>query len=126
MNIVLIAHNNKKKLMGNLCVAYSHILSKHSLFATATTGSTVTNSSNLVVSKYLSGHLGGIEQLCSQISNNEVDLVIFLRDPHSIKNSPTSINTMLHLCDTYNIPIATNLSTSEILIRNLNTDMNNA
>ncbi len=117
MNIALIAHNNKKRLMENFCLAYSHILAKHTLFATGTTGSLVEASTNLPINKYLAGHLGGLEQLGAQISSNDIDLVIFLRDPQST-NEP-SINTMLYLCDTYNIPLASNLATAEILIHGL-------
>ena len=59
MNIGLIAHDSKKKLMQNLCIAYRGILSKHELFATGTTGRLIEEVTNLTVKKYLAGHLGG-------------------------------------------------------------------
>ena len=77
MNIALIAHDNKKKLMENLCIAYRHILIKHNLFATGGTGRLVEETANLSVHKYLAGHLGGEQQLGAQVANNDIDLVIF-------------------------------------------------
>ena len=109
MNIALVAHDNKKVLMENLCIAYRHILSKHEIYATETTGL-------LSVHKYLAGHLGGEQQLGSQIANNDIDLVIFLRDPVSAKNYEPDINGVLRLCDIHNIPLASNLATAEALL----------
>lgn len=86
MNIALVAHDNKKILMENLCIAYRHILSKHTIFATGTTGLLIEETSNLTVHKYLAGHLGGEQQLSSQVTNNDIDLVIFLRDPNPKRN----------------------------------------
>lgn len=116
MNIALIAHDNKKKLMENLCIAYRHILCKHSLFATGTTGRLVEETANLVVHKYLAGHLGGEQQLGAQVASNDIDLVIFLRDPVAPKNYEPDISSILRLCDMHNIPLASNLATAEILL----------
>ena len=116
MNIALIAHDNKKKLMENLCIAYRHILSKHTLYATGTTGRLVESASNLTVHKYLSGPLGGEQQLGSQVANNDIDVVIFLRDPVTPKSYEPNINGILRLCDVHNIPLASNLATAEILL----------
>ena len=116
MNIALIAHDNKKKLMENLCIAYRHILTKHSLYATGTTSRLVEEVANLTVHKYLAGPLGGEQQLGSQVANNDIDLVIFLRDPVSPKSYEPNINSILRLCDGHNIPLASNLATAEILL----------
>lgn len=116
MNIALIAHDNKKKLMENLCIAYRHILNKHTLYATGTTGNLVEAATNLSVHKYLAGHLGGEQQLGSQVANNDIDLVIFLRDPVAPKSYEPNINGILRLCDVHNIPLASNLATAEILL----------
>jgi len=116
MNIALVAHDNKKKLMENLCVAYRHILSKHRLYATGTTGQLVEDATGLSVNKYLAGHLGGGQQLGSQIALNDVDLVIFLRDPLHPKQYEPDIMSVLRLCDVHNIPLASNLATAEALL----------
>ncbi len=119
MNVGLIAHDAKKKLMQNFCIAYRGILSKHTLYATGTTGRLIEEVTNLSVHKYLAGHLGGEQQLGSQIEHNEIDLVIFLRDPLTSKSHEPDINNVMQLCDVHNIPIATNLATAELLIKAL-------
>ena len=119
MNIGLVAHNSKKKLMQNFCIAYRGILSKHMLYATGTTGRLIEEVTNLNVHKYLAGHLGGEQQLGSQIEHNEIDLVVFLRDPLTQKShEPDIVNIMMN-CDMHNIPLATNLATAELLIKSL-------
>lgn len=119
MNVGLIAHDAKKKLMQNFCIAYRGVLCKHSLFATGTTGRLIEEVTNLDVHKYLAGHLGGGQQLASMIEHDEMDLVIFLRDPHNPKVHEPDVNDVVRLCDTYNIPLATNLATAELLIKSL-------
>lgn len=119
MNIGLIAHDSKKKLMQNFCIAYRGILSKNVVFATGTTGRLVEEVTNLNIHKYLAGHLGGQQQLAAQIEQNDMDLVIFLRDPFSAKTHEPDVNNVVKLCDTYNIPLATNLATAELLIKAL-------
>jgi len=116
MNIGLVAHDAKKKLMQNFCIAYQGILSKHSLFATATTGYLVENVTNLNIQKYLAGHLGGQKQIGAQIEQNEMDLLIFFRDPLTPLSHEPDVNNIVRLCDIYNIPIATNIATAEALI----------
>jgi len=110
MNIGLIAHDAKKKLMQNFCIAYRGILSKHKLYATGTTGRLVEEVTNLTIHRYLAGHLGGTQQLGAQV-------VIFLRDPLNPKSHEPDVNNIVKLCDTHNIPLATNLATAELLIK---------
>ena len=113
MNIGLIAHDAKKKLMQNFCVAYRGILAKHTLFATGTTGRLVEEVTNLTVHKYLAGHLGGEQQLGAQIEDNDLDLVIFLRDPLQPKPHEPNVSNVLRLCDVHNI------ATAELLIKSM-------
>ena len=119
MNIGMIAHDAKKKLMQNFCIAYRGILSKNQIYATGTTGRLIEEVTNLNVHKYLAGHLGGEQQLGAQIEHNEIDLVIFLRDPSAPKSHEPDITNVLHLCDLHNIPVATNVTTAELLIKAL-------
>ena len=116
MNVALIAHDSKKKLMENLCIAYRHILSKHEVFATGTTGRLVEEASGLSIRKYLAGHLGGEQQLGAQVAHNDIDLVIFLRDPVAQKQNELDSSNLLRLCDIHNIPLASNLATAEALL----------
>lgn len=116
MNIGLIAHDNKKKLMENLCIAYRHIMCKHDLYATGTTGRLVEEAANLVVYKYLSARLGGEQQMGAQIANNDIDVMIYLRDPIFMQDYESEVNSITRLCDTHNIPLATNLASAEVLL----------
>ena len=119
MNIALIAHDAKKKLMQNFCIAYRGILSKNDLYATGTTGRLIEEVTNLSIHKYLAGHLGGEQQTAAQIDHNQIDLVIFLRDPLNPKSHEPDVNNVMRLCDMYNIPLATNLASAELLIKSL-------
>ena len=119
MKIGLVAHDAKKKLMQNFCIAYHGILSRHEVYATATTGRLVEEVTNLKVNCYLAGHLGGVQQLAASIEQNEIDLLIFLRDPQYPKSHEPDPGNIMKLCDMHNIPLATNLASAEILIRAL-------
>ena len=119
MRIALIAHDAKKKLMQNFCIAYRGILSRHKLYATATTGRLIEEVTNLNIHKHLAGHLGGMQQIGAQIEQNEIDLLIFLRDPLNPKRHEPDVNDVVKLCDMHNIPMATNLATAELLIKSL-------
>lgn len=119
MNIALIAHDTKKELMVQFCIAYCGVLSKHNLCATGTTGKMVAEATGLNVQRYLSGSQGGDQQIAARISCNEIDLLLFFRDPISVKpHEPNDMN-LLRLCDVHNIPVATNIATAEALIHTL-------
>lgn len=119
MNIGLIAHDSKKKLMQNFCIAYRGILSHHELYATGTTGRMVEEVTNLSVHKFLAGHTGGANQLGSMIDGNELDMMIFLRDPQTKKLNDVDISKIFTLCDLHNIPLATNLASAELMVKAL-------
>ena len=116
MNIGLVAHDSKKKLMQNFCIAYRGILGHNSLFATGSTGRLVEEVTNLPIHKFAAGSLGGMRQLGTLIEQNQMDALIFLRDPLTPKKTEPNVNDVIRMCDTYNIPIATNLATAELLI----------
>ena len=116
MNIAIIAHDKKKELMEQFCIAYCGILSRHNLCATGTTGKLVSEATGLNIQKYLSGAQGGDEQISARISCNEIDLLLYFRDP--ITPQPNEAN-LLRLCDVHNIPVATNIATAEALIHSL-------
>ena len=119
MNIAMIAHDAKKELMVQFCIAYCGVLSRHTLCATGTTGKMVSEATGLDLQRLMSGAQGGDQQLAARISCNEIDLLLFFRDPLTAKPSePNDIN-LLRLCDMYNIPVATNIATAEILIHGL-------
>lgn len=118
MNIAITAHDSKKELMAQFCIAYCGILSQHKICATNTTGKFVSEATGLEITKFLSGAQGGDQQIASLISYNEIDLVLFFRDPVTQKDSESATN-LLRLCDVHNIPVATNIATAEVLIHGL-------
>ena len=119
MNIALIAHDAKKELMTQFCIAYCGTLSKHSLCATGTTGKMVSEATGLEITRFLCGYQGGDEQIASRIACNEIDLLLLFRDPLTAKSSEPNEANLLRLCDVHNIPVATNLATAEALIHAL-------
>ncbi len=119
MNIGLIAHNNKKVLMENFCLAYKYILSKHDLYATGITGRRIEDVTNLKVYKFLPGSVGGDKQFIDMIERNSMDLVIFFYNPLMTSPNAPDIFAISRCCDQYNIPIATNIATAESLVLGL-------
>ncbi len=119
MNIALIAHDAKKELMTQFCIAYCGILSKHNLCATGITGKLVAEATGLNVVRFLSGAQGGDQQIAARIGYNEIDLLLMFRDPLNKKPSEPNEENLLRLCDVHNIPVATNIATAEALIHSL-------
>ena len=119
MNIGLLAHDSKRKLIQNFCIAYRGIFNKHDLYATEATGRAIEEVTNLQTHKFLSGSMGGMQQLGSMIDMNQIDLVFFIRDPESPIQHSKEDSLILKLCDSHSIPLATNIATAELLIKAL-------
>ena len=119
MNIALIADDAKKELMVQFCIAYRGILSKHILCATGITATTVSDATGLKIRKFMAGDQGGAEQIVARVACNEIDLVLFFRDPISNPKHNQIEANLLQFCDSQNIPIATNIATAEVLIHGL-------
>lgn len=119
MNIALIAHDAKKELMVQFCIAYCGILSRHTLLATGTTGKTVAEATGLEIIRFLGGNQGGSQQIGARIGCDEIDLLLFFRDPLTPKPHEPDESSLLRLCDVHNIPVATNIATAEVLIHGL-------
>ncbi|MBQ7581420.1 MAG: methylglyoxal synthase [Eubacterium sp.] len=119
MNIGILAHNSKKSLMEDFCIAYKGILMKHEIYATGTTGRRVEEVTNLRIHKFLAGGLGGDKQFTEMIERNDMDLVILFYNPVIESGREPDIVSITHACDRYNIPVATNIATAEMLILGL-------
>ena len=119
MEIALIAHDEKKNEMVNFTIAYEHIFSKHTLFATGTTGRRIMDETDLVVTRLNSGPLGGDQQIGAMVATGELDLILFFRDPLFAQPHEPDVSALLRLCDVYGIPLATNIATAELLIRSV-------
>jgi methylglyoxal synthase len=119
MRIALIAHDKKKNEMIELAKEYKHILALHGLYATGTTGTLVMGETGLKITRLKSGPLGGDQQIGSMIADNQLDLVIFLRDPLTAQPHEPDVSALLRLCDVVNIPLATNVSSAKIMLKAL-------
>ena len=114
MEIAIIAHDMKKELMTQFCIAYCGVLSKHRICATSITAKYITEATGLNIERLMSGDQGGEEQIASRMSYNEIDLLLYFRDPRS-ENCCGDVE-LLRMCDMYNVPVATNIATAEILV----------
>ncbi|MCL2842185.1 MAG: methylglyoxal synthase [Oscillospiraceae bacterium] len=119
MNVALLAHDRKKELMVQFCIAYCGVLSKHDICATNTTGRLVGEATGLPVTLYLSCSQGGNQQIGARIAYNEIDLVLFFCDPNSTTEDLKDVDDLARLCDQYNVPFASNVATAEVLIQGL-------
>lgn len=119
MNVGIIAHNNKKSLIEDFCIAYKGILSKHEVYATGTTGRRIEDVTNLHVHKFLAGAMGGDKQFTEMIERGDMDLVILFYNASMISDREPDIWQITNKCDQYNIPVATNIATAECLILSL-------
>ena len=79
----------------------------------------VKETTGLPVHCYLSGRLGGIQQIAARVACDEVDLVLFFRDPLKADSGSSIEQNLLRLCDMHSVPIATNIATAEVLLRGL-------
>ncbi|QOY35825.1 methylglyoxal synthase [Anaerobacillus isosaccharinicus] len=119
MKIALIAHDKKKPDMVQFAVAYESILRDHELYSTGTTGTRVMEATSLQIERFQSGPLGGDQQIGALVAKNEMDLVLFFRDPLAAQPHEPDITALIRLCDVYSIPLATNMATGEILVKGL-------
>ena len=118
MNIALIAHDKKKDLMVEFCLAYKSVLAKHTLLATGITGGLNEEATGLKVNRFLPGREGGSEQIAARIAYNEIDMVLSFRDPFAQSYEP-DMQSLFKLCDMHTVPLATNVATAEALIHSL-------
>ncbi|WP_249872578.1 methylglyoxal synthase [Oceanobacillus saliphilus] len=119
MKIALIAHDEKKEDMVRFTQAYKFSLEKHELYATGTTGTRISENTGLTLHRFQSGPLGGDQQIGAMVADNNMDMIIFFRDPLTAQPHEPDISALMRLCDVYSIPLATNMGTAEILIHAL-------
>lgn len=119
MKIALIAHDKKKDDIVQFAVAYKEVFGIHDLFATGTTGKRIMEATGLKVTRFQSGPLGGDQEIGAMVAKNEMDMVIFFRDPLTAQPHEPDISALMRLCDVYAIPLATNIATAEMLVHGL-------
>ncbi|WLR43718.1 methylglyoxal synthase [Bacillus carboniphilus] len=119
MKIAMIAHDMKKDDLVQFATAYKQVFENHELYATGTTGLRIIEATGLPVTRFQSGPLGGDQEIGSLIAKNEMDMVIFFRDPLTAQPHEPDISALIRLCDVYSIPLATNMGSAEILVHGL-------
>ncbi len=123
MTIAILANDARKELMADFCNAYSGILSKYNIVATASTGNVVEKATGLNIRKLLAGNLGGTQQIAQMITYGEIDMVLLFNDYNSHDSAShlrsAEVRNILRLCDMYTVPIATNIASAELLVRGL-------
>ncbi len=115
----LIAHDDMKNDMIEFALQYENVLSQYSLYATGTTGKRIIEATQLSVTCLQSGPIGGDQQIGALIATDQIQFVIFLRDPLTAQPHEPDVQALLRLCDVHRIPIATNMSSAKILIYHL-------
>lgn len=119
MKIALIAHDKKKNDMIKLAIKHKDVLALHELYATGTTGTLIMGETGLSIHRMKSGPLGGDQQIGAMLANGELNLIIFLRDPLTAQPHEPDVSALLRLCDVQDIPLATNISSAEIMLEAL-------
>lgn len=119
MKIALIAHDKKKETMINFVKRNEQYFKSHELFATGTTGTKIMEQTNLNIQLKKSGPLGGDQELGAMVANNDLDIIIFFRDPLTAQPHEPDVSALLRLCDVYDIPLATNEQSAELFIHHI-------
>jgi len=119
MKIALIAHDKQKDNMIELAKKYRDVLAAHELYATGTTGTLIMGETGLSIHRMKSGPLGGDQQIGAMLAEGNLDLVLFLRDPLTAQPHEPDVSALLRLCDVQKKPLATNVSSAEIMLEAL-------
>jgi dephospho-CoA kinase len=119
IRIALIAHDEKKDDMIKFAKKHREVLANMRLIATGTTGQRLIDATGLDVERMASGPIGGDQMIGAEIAKNRLDGVIFLRDPLTAQPHEPDVSALLRLCDVHEIPLATNLTTAEMIIHSL-------
>jgi methylglyoxal synthase len=114
--IALIAHDNRKPDLVEWALFNRGTLAQHELYATGTTGALVASELDLPVHLFLSGPLGGDQQVGAAIAEGRIDFVVFFWDPLEPQPHDVDVKALLRLTVVCNIPIACNRSTADFLL----------
>jgi methylglyoxal synthase len=121
MKIALVAHDGKKNELIDFVNRYKSVLQEHELFATGTTGTRIKEATGLNITRFLSGPLGGDQQIGAAVATGQMNIIIFLRDPLTAQPHEPDISALLRICDVHCVPLATNLGSAEVVLKALMT-----
>ncbi|WJP96842.1 methylglyoxal synthase [Macrococcus bovicus] len=116
MKFAIIAHDQKKEALVRFIQEHLDEFSKHTLYATGTTGLRVSTATGLTVHRFKSGPLGGDQEIGALVANKEVDAIFFFRDPLTAQPHEPDVSALLRLSDVYDVPLATNEGTALAVI----------
>lgn len=119
MKIALVAHDGKKDDMIDLVTRYKEVFAEHTLFGTGTTGKLINEKTGLQVERFLSGPLGGDQQIGAKVAVGKMDMIIFLRDPLTAQPHEPDVSALLRICDVHVTPLATNIGSAEVFVKAL-------
>ena len=114
--IALIAHDNKKQEMIEWATKNKDVLARYQLCGTGTTSKRVAEATDLKVKGYLSGPLGGDQQIGALAAQGEIDVIVFFCDPLQAQPHDPDVKALLRIANVYNVPIATNVATADLVI----------
>ncbi len=114
--IALIAHDSKKQEIVDWAIKNKEILSKYSLCGTGTTSKRINEATGLDIKGYLSGPLGGDQQIGAKLAEGSIDFVLFLCDPLTAQPHDPDVKALLRIANVYNVAIATNVATADLII----------
>lgn len=117
--IALIAHDNMKPTMIEWCKENKAVLAEHFLCGTGTTATKINEATKLPVKAYLSGPLGGDQQIGAMVAAGEIDVIIFFSDPLTAMPHDPDVKALLRIAQVYDIPIANNRATADCILKSL-------
>lgn len=115
-HIALVAHDNKKADLLRWATAHRETLARHELYATGTTGMMVAGELHLDVHRFLSGPLGGDQQIGAKIAEGLIDFLVFFWDPLEAQPHDPDVKALLRLGTVWNVPMACNVATADLLL----------
>lgn len=117
--VAIIAHDNMKPAMVEFVSTHLEFFQKQNIVSTGTTGLRVSEATGLKIHRFLSGPLGGDQQIGAEIAMDKMAAIFFLRDPLMAQPHEPDITALIRLADVHKIPIATNLATAHLLVKAL-------
>ena len=120
--VALIAHDDEKPEMIEFVQRHEGILSEFDLVGTGTTGKRIVEETDLSVERKQSGPLGGDAQIAAEVAEDQLDGIVFLRDPLTAQPHEPDISALLRICDVHDVPLATTRSSAEYIVHGIARD----